>query len=154
MIKSINKQNPKHIKDFLIQETRDILVRDGKDFTKNETKELIYTPYLIFNFTRVEYVNNKLKNVFNHINIDLEITMANRQKYIFTGVVIYHSNHYVCAFKFGKNWYYYNDMSENKIINYGPNFNNLVKKIPKTHNPNKKGILYFYTPVEPLIPKQ
>ena len=41
LIKSINKQNPKHIKDFLIQKTTDILVRDGKEFTKNETKELI-----------------------------------------------------------------------------------------------------------------
>ena len=153
IVKDISPKNPKNIKDFLVQQIDNVLERNDQIFRKIENIELIYTPYLIFNVTRTDYdhKNNRIKNIYKPIGLDMMIQLPNGQEFILTGVVIWHSGHYVCIFKFKEYWYFYNDNTKHKIIKYGT-FDNLIQSIHKNYNPFKKGTMYFYTPTN-VIPK-
>jgi hypothetical protein len=129
--------------DFL-EQTDDALF-EKEDFYRDETGQryrrrieninVISSPYIVFNIERLGY--DKLgREVYLNVPVEFSENIVLGGMFLKLHSVVVHNNmHYTCYIKYGKSWYYYDDIREPLIREVG--------KIPE--DVKKNCTLLFYT---------
>lgn len=134
-----NKKNINYINDFLSQINHSGVLENYLFKRTIQITTLISTPYLIFNFQRINHITNKFMKT--KIIPTQTLTIQDGSRFQLSAIVVWLQNHYTTFFKCNENWYYHNDLF-NSIKNIG-NFQKLLEQ--KNPSPITNGILYFYT---------
>jgi hypothetical protein len=123
---------------------------DGKKYKRCiQITSIIESPIIIFNIRRLisEELDGHKKICHTPIYPDNTITTANGQKFVFYAVIIHNGEcHYTCIAKYGKIWYYYDDVPYGKGIPL-KKFNSFQDAIGNITNPFTHGTQYFYKPI-------
>jgi hypothetical protein len=110
---------------------------DGVGYSRRiSEKVLISSPIIIINLNRRNPLNGALIEVPVIPNISVEIT---EQNFVFSAVVVYEGNHYVCYYKCGDIWYLYNDISSRLISRVG-SYDDLLESTNIITN----GVTFYY----------
>lgn len=148
-LSSMNQKNSYYMSEFLA-ETRDDVFDDlyyhkGNGYERRiVTEELISTPYLIFNVQRKYLSSRTGREIFLRTRIIPSETLSiyNGSRFQLIGVVVYTSHHYMAYFKYGYDWYFYDDMGGH--VELVGEYEDLLKQKP---SPITQGTIYYYNPI-------
>lgn len=117
-------------------------------------RKCVKAPYLIFVVQRAIGTSHLLppKKLKIPIRPEMEITLENKDKFLLKGVIYHVSSktsdefgHYVCMFKCGKHWFYYDDLDKNYKYVRPSEFIDPNSFIPEPSD----SVCFFYEPAEP-----
>lgn len=145
-----------NISDLIIETNDSGMIEDANYWTCSkkykrciQITSIVESPIIIVNIRRLitEELDGSKKICHTPIYPDNTITTANGQKFVFYAVVIHSGGcHYTCIAKYGKIWYYYDDVPYGKGVPLRK-FNSFQDAIGKITNPFTHGTQYFYKPI-------
>ena len=98
-----------------------------------ETVDIIRAEYLVFYAQRLYETKRNYNNIvpIKQIKLDNILNLF--------AIIVHRNYHYTCYIKCDKNWFYYNDLSDNIV--YVGTYNDMLKTKPSVKS---EGVLYFY----------
>lgn len=107
---------------------------DGVNYHRRiETVDIIRAEYLVFYAQRLYETKRNYNNIvpIKQIKLDNILNLF--------AIIVHRNYHYTCYIKCDKNWFYYNDLSDNIV--YVGTYNDMLKTKPSVKS---EGVLYFY----------
>jgi ubiquitin C-terminal hydrolase len=148
-----------NISDLIIEKNDSGIIED-EEYWKSEFNgkkykrcikitSIVDSPIIIVNIRRLitEELGGRKELCHTPVYPDEYITTSNGQKFVFYAVIVHNGRcHYTCIAKYGKIWYYYDDVPYGKGVPLRK-FNSFQDAIGKIINPFTNGTQYFYKPI-------
>ena len=123
---------------------------------KKEFYKMEKSPYVVFNLIRTygevifskskikKFLGIQTKNIWKSVTAPEKLTLKGKELNLTSIVVHTGAAHYVTNFKYGNDWFWYDDRpgSSSHIIKYIGTYDKMLKTNP---NPLSHGTLFFYT---------